>query len=103
MKIAPLIILLITNLSCVNQFPDSTSNKKMKQIDISDLGKSSEMLDEEKFWRIVSKSLINANGIYEQEERLINELTNLPPKDIIGFRLRTDKLLYDTSVYRTKN
>jgi len=68
----------------------------MKQIDISNLGKSSEMLKEEQFWGIVEKSLEDTWGEEEQEEKLIQEIAKLSPKEMIGFRLRTDKLLYDT-------
>lgn len=68
----------------------------MEQIDVSNLGKISEMLNEEKFWKIVSKSLENANNEFEQEEKLINEIAQLSLKEMIGFRLRTDKLLHDT-------
>ena len=82
--------------SCANQSQNSNSIKKMEQIDISNLGKISEMLEEEKFWGIVSKSLENSDDEYQQEENLINEIAKLSPKEMIGFRLRTDKLLHDT-------
>lgn len=68
----------------------------MEQIDISNLENSAELLNEEKFWGIVSKSLEDIEDEYEQEEKLVNEIIKLSPKEIIGFRLRTDKLLYDT-------
>ncbi|MEM1122019.1 MAG: DUF4240 domain-containing protein, partial [Bacteroidota bacterium] len=68
----------------------------MDQIDISNLGKISKMLDENKFWEIVAKSLKNSNNEDEQRAQLINEITKLSPQEMIGFRLRTDKLLYDT-------
>lgn len=82
--------------SCANQSQNPNWNKKMEQIDISNLGKNSKMLEEEKFWRIVSKSLGNSGDEYQQEENLINEIAKLSPKEMIGFRLRTDKLLHDT-------
>lgn len=63
---------------------------------MSNLGKISEMLEEEKFWEIVSASLENSEDEYEQEEYLINEVAKLSPKEMVGFRLRTDKLLHDT-------
>ncbi len=72
------------------------SNKEMGRIDISNLGTSSEMLEEDKFWEIVFESLENSENQYEQEEYLVNEIAKLSPKEMIGFRLRTDKLLYDT-------
>lgn len=82
--------------SCAGKSQNSKFNIKMEQIDISNLGKISEMLDEEEFWGIVSKSLENSEDEYEQEEQLISEIVKLSPKEMIGFRLRTDKLLYDT-------
>lgn len=68
----------------------------MEQINASNLEKSAEMLDEDTFWEIVSRSLENSNDQDEQEEILTSEISKLDPEDMIGFRLRTDKLLYDT-------
>ncbi len=59
-------------------------------------------LKQQKRWRktcigrSLSKSLKNAGDEDEQEEFLIKEISKLTPKQIIGFRLRTDKLLHDT-------
>lgn len=64
--------------------------------DISNLNKTAKMLDEDIFWEIVSKSLADSNDEDEQEEILIDEVSKLSPEEMIGFRLRTDKLLYDT-------
>ncbi|MEO5942180.1 MAG: DUF4240 domain-containing protein [Ferruginibacter sp.] len=58
--------------------------------------KTAEMLDEDLYWMIVDKSLKNTSDQDEQEQFLINEIGKLSLKQIIGFRLRTDKLLYDT-------
>ncbi len=44
------------------------SNEEMGRIDISNLGTSSEMLEEDKFWEIVFESLENSGNQYEQEE-----------------------------------
>ncbi len=57
---------------------------------------TSEMLDEDLYWQIVAKSLQNSHDEDSQEAFLIKEIEKLSPKEIIGFRLRTDKLLYDT-------
>ena len=70
--------------------------KTNKHIDVSDLGLVSEMLDENQFWTIVSKSLENSQNQDQQEKYLIREISKLSPKEIIGFKLRTDRLLYDT-------
>jgi hypothetical protein len=64
--------------------------------DTSNLGKISKMIDEEKYWEIISKSLKNSQDQIEQESFLINEISKLSLEEIIGFRLRTDKFLYDT-------
>lgn len=60
------------------------------------LNKSSEMIDENTYWAIIENSIKNTSSQEDQEIYLIAELEKLSPKEIIGFRLRTDKLLYDT-------
>lgn len=62
----------------------------------NDIEKTSEMLDENIYWNIIDNSLKNTNNQQSQEAFLIKEIENLTPKEIVGFRLRTDKLLYDT-------
>ena len=61
-----------------------------------EIEKTSEMLDETIFWDIVDLSVKNTKNIDEQERFLVKEIKKLTPKQMIGFRLRTDKLLYDT-------
>lgn len=58
--------------------------------------KTGEMMSEDQFWSIVAASLKAAEDQDEQEGFLVKALAKLPAKDIIGFRLRTDKLLFDT-------
>lgn len=60
------------------------------------LEKTAEMLDEEFYWSIIAKSLAKTSGQDEQEDNLISALRRMTPHQMIGFRLRTDKLLYDT-------
>jgi hypothetical protein len=60
------------------------------------LTKTSEMLEEERYWTIAERSLKNSANQEEQEQMLVREIGGLTPKEMIGFRLRTDKLLYDT-------
>ena len=72
------------------------SNKKISTTQKQNIEKTSEMLDENLFWSIISSSLEKSNNQDSQEKFLVNYLTKLSPKEIIGFRLRTDKLLYDT-------
>ncbi len=71
-----------------------TTNKEISNINETD--KTSEMLDESIFWDIIDESLQQTNNLDDQELFLIDEIKKLTPKEIIGFRLRTDKLLYDT-------
>lgn len=61
-----------------------------------EIEKTSEMLGETIFWNIVDLSIKSTKNENEQEIFLVKEIEKLTPKQIIGFRLRTDKLLYDT-------
>lgn len=70
--------------------------QQMVSFDSTQLVKTAEMLDEDLYWSIIDKSLKNTNNQEEQEQFLIKEIGKLTPKQMIGFRLRTDKLLYDT-------
>ena len=54
------------------------------------------MLDEDLYWSIVAASLAHSDDQDAREEFLIKRLKQLSPKEMIGFRLRTDKLLHDT-------
>ncbi|HYF68949.1 MAG TPA: DUF4240 domain-containing protein [Ohtaekwangia sp.] len=59
------------------------------------LAKTAEMLDEGLFWKIIDKSL-KSTSQDEQEQYIISEIGKLTPKEMIGFRLRTDYFLYHT-------
>ena len=72
-----------------------TENKSV-YFDTTQLTKTAEMLDEDLYWSVIAKSLKNTNNQDDQEQFLIKEIGNLTPAQMIGFRLRTDKLLYDT-------
>ena len=67
-----------------------------KNNDDNKVVKTSEMLDEDLYWQIVDESLENSEDQDQQEKLLIRRLKKLSPTEVIGFRLRTDKLLYDT-------
>ena len=55
------------------------------------------MMDEEQFWAIVQTAVDEAgNDEDEYLEVAKRELSKLSLKEMIGFRLRTDKLLYDS-------
>ncbi len=73
-----------------------TFEEKVETASSAQLQKTAEMLDEDLYWTIIQKSLQNTSNQDEQEHYLIKEIIKLTPTQIIGFRLRTDKLLYDT-------
>ena len=75
---------------------NSENQEQNYNSDTTKLTKTAEMLDENLFWSIIEKSLKNTRSQDEQEQFLIKEISKLTPKEMIGFRLRTDKLLYDT-------
>lgn len=82
-----------------NLFGKQKSSAKQEQkmnFDSTQLVKTAEMLDEDLYWSIIDKSLKHTNDQDSQEQFLIKEICSLTPKQMIGFRLRTDKLLYDT-------
>lgn len=60
------------------------------------LAKSSQMLDEDLYWAIIANSLKETTNQEDQEVFLIAELEKMTKVEMIGFRLRTDKLLYDS-------
>jgi hypothetical protein len=71
---------------------DNTTPDSAKKL----LSKTAELLDEEKFWNIIHTSIKNSVDQGGQEQFLIKEIAKLSPKEMVGFRLRTDKFLYDT-------
>jgi len=73
--------------------PSKKENQKTYNQEIE---KTSEMLDETVFWNIVDLSVKKTKSQDDQERYLVKEIEKLTPKQMIGFRLRTDKLLYDT-------
>jgi len=98
MRFLALVFISLTIFGCTNSNNNSTRllDKIVSKLDITDLPKTSEMLDENMYWSIIEKSLQNTNSQDEQEQFLIREISKLTPKEMIGFRLRTDKLLFDT-------
>jgi len=66
------------------------------------LEKTAEMLDEDKYkyWAIVDASRKATRDQDAQKRYLVSQIANLSPKEIIGFRLRTDCLLYHTTTHR---
>ena len=57
--------------------------------------KTSELLNEDLYWKIIDSSLAKSSSQDEQIENLSLQLQKLSPIEIVGFKLRTNKLLYD--------
>ena len=95
-------LLILTLFSCTNSNEKNMSGKdtvirsEKTVFDTATLSKTAEMLNEDKFWEIVDRSLKYRTDQEAQEKFLISEVGQLSPKEMIGFKLRTDKLLYDT-------
>jgi len=60
----------------------------------ANLEPTAEMLDENLFWNIIERSIAGTGNQEDQEELLIEEISKLSLKEMVGFRLRTDELLY---------
>ncbi|HJS00935.1 MAG TPA: DUF4240 domain-containing protein [Flavobacterium sp.] len=75
---------------------DSVETPHKFNLDSIPLSPQSEMLDEESYWKIIENSLKETKNQEDQEMHLITALEQLSPKEMIGFRLRTDKLLFDS-------
>jgi hypothetical protein len=70
---------------------------KKQALEPVDFDKTAELMDEDKFWQIVHDSLERSGGDQESQVAiLVKTLEGLSPKETVGFRLRTDKLLHDT-------
>ncbi|WP_019186678.1 DUF4240 domain-containing protein [Prevotella conceptionensis] len=71
--------------------------EKQRQQELAELKPTAEMMDEEQFWAIVQTAVDEAgNDEDEYLEVAKRELSKLSLKEMIGLRLRTDKLLYDS-------
>lgn len=70
---------------------------KQRKQELAELKPTAEMMNEDLFWAIVQKAVDEA-GDDEDEylEVVMHELSKLSLKEMVGFRLRTDKLLYDS-------
>lgn len=71
--------------------------EKQRQQELAELKPTAEMMDEEQFWAIVQTAVDEADDDEEAYLEVVKrELSKLSLKEMIGFRLRTDKLLYDS-------
>ena len=70
---------------------------KQRKQELAELKPTAEMMNEDQFWAIVQKAVDEA-GDDEDEylEVVMHELSKLSLKEMVGVRLRTDKLLYDS-------
>jgi hypothetical protein len=75
---------------------EDTTMQNRPETNQGTIAKTAEMLDEDLYWKIIASSLQKTNYQYDQEEFLIREIGKLTPHQMVGFRLRTDRLLYDT-------
>lgn len=93
MKVLFLLALLLLVLS----FTIKPASKNKGNFDVKsppeNREKHSEMLDEEQYWKIIANSLENTTSEYEQETYLIAEVSKLSTQEMVGFQLRTHKLL----------
>ena len=86
---------IAVSLSCKGMMLDMHPSDGMP-FDSTQLVKTGEMLDEDIYWDIVDRSLIYKDDQGKQIAFLTAEIEKLSPKQIVGFSLRTEKLLYDT-------
>jgi hypothetical protein len=77
-------------------FGKKRNQSESQQIDPLQMEKSAEILNEDLYWQIIDRSLSGTRNQAGQTKFLIREIEKLTPTEMIGFRLRTDKLLYDT-------
>lgn len=96
MRNLTIILSVLFLLNCTSTAMIKTGSSDDTKFDTTQLIKTAEMLNENLYWQIVDKSVKSSADQSEQEEFLIREIGNLTPAQMIGFRLRTDKLLYDT-------
>ena len=71
--------------------------EKQRQQELAELKPTAEMMDEEQFWAIVQTAVDEAGDDEDEYLEVVKrELSKLSLKEMIEFRLRTDKLLYDS-------
>ena len=71
--------------------------EKQRQQELAELKPTAEMMDEEQFWAIVQTAVDEAGDDEDEYLEVVKrELSKLSLKEMIGLRLRTDKLLYDS-------
>lgn len=105
MKTSFFITVFLLLLSCSNTdvnsvesigILNSNQTDDITEFDRTQLILTAEMLDEDLFWKIIENSLSETLNQNEQEHYLIDTLSKLIPKDIVGFYLRNSKLMADS-------
>ena len=71
-----------------NTYPNKDSTKHQNDT----IMKSISIMEEDRYWSIVSASLVNSNNQDEQVNAIRQQLKDMSTTDIIGFNLRTDLL-----------
>ena len=70
---------------------------KQRQKELAELKPTAEMMSEVQFWTIVQTAVDDASDDEDAYLEVIKrQLSKLSLKEMVGFRLRTDKLLYDS-------
>jgi hypothetical protein len=95
MRLSLYIFFVICFFSCnKGQGLKSSQYQNSKQIEKVTFEKSSEMIDELRYWGIIAKSSNNRSS--DQKSTILDELSKLTPQEIVGFSLRTTKLLKES-------
>jgi hypothetical protein len=70
-----------------------SNNPQPMSYDTTGLEITSEPMPEDQYWESIDHAIVNTKGEREFLDHLTQNLENLSPKEIVGFRLRTDVLL----------
>lgn len=74
-----------------------TTTSTTKHIDASfSMPKTKKMMAENSYWALIEKAKKSSDDLNMQADFLQKELEQMTAEDIIGFRLRTDKLMAET-------
>lgn len=94
MNFFSIIIFFFALGACVqpNEAKQKIQQAAALKFDTTLLKKTSEVLNEDKYWAIIEASLKNTGSHDAQLRFLTEELGKLSPEEIIGFKLRTEKL-----------
>jgi hypothetical protein len=79
---------------CPRLYEKYWKDKNNDKVELKQLGKVSEPMDESVFWQIIEKSRDFIYDTFKQEEFIALYLERFSLKEIIGFRLTTQKLIF---------